>query len=88
VPRPHCTLGPVGRATQPAPSEGEARAAPRPSVRLIVEVDGGYHVTRRGADKRRDRTLSQLGYRVLRLPERGVTSNVRAAVQLIRTSLL
>ncbi len=39
-----------------------------PAARLIVEVDGGYHSLRRVADARRDRDLTRLGYRVLRLP--------------------
>jgi very-short-patch-repair endonuclease len=58
-----------------------------PSVRLIVEVDGGYHVTRRSADKRRDRALSALGYRVLRLTEHSVRTDVHAAVEQIRQAL-
>ena len=36
-------------------------------ARLVVEVDGGYHASRRVADARRDRALARLGYRVLRL---------------------
>jgi very-short-patch-repair endonuclease len=38
-----------------------------PSVRLVVEVDGGYHVRRVTADARRDRKLARAGYRVLRV---------------------
>ena len=37
-----------------------------PSERLVVEVDGGYHVQRRRADQSRDRKLLRAGYRVLR----------------------
>ena len=37
-----------------------------PSVRLVVEVDGGYHVGRVTADARRDRKLERAGYRVVR----------------------
>lgn len=36
-------------------------------VRLVVEVDGGYHAERRRADQRRDEALGRLGYRILRL---------------------
>jgi very-short-patch-repair endonuclease len=53
-------------------------------VRLIVEVDGGYHITRRNADKRRDRALAALGYRVLRLTQHSVRTDVHAAVEQIR----
>ena len=38
-----------------------------PSVKLIVEVDGGYHVRRVSADARRDEALRRAGDRVLRL---------------------
>jgi len=39
-----------------------------PSVKLAIEVDGGYHATRAAADARKDRHLSRAGYRVLRIP--------------------
>ena len=32
-----------------------------PKARLVVEVDGGYHSQRRGADARRDAKLHRLG---------------------------
>lgn len=38
-----------------------------PAARLVVEVDGGFHVTRRAADARRDCVLVRAGVRVLRL---------------------
>ena len=38
-----------------------------PSLRLVVEVDGGYHRLRRSADARRDRELRKAGYTVVRL---------------------
>jgi very-short-patch-repair endonuclease len=34
-----------------------------PSVKLIVEVDGGYHARRVGADARRDEALCRAGMR-------------------------
>ena len=58
-----------------------------PSARLIVEVDGGYHATRVGADARRDSKLSRMGYRVLRLDADLVRRNVQAAVEQIRQAL-
>ncbi|MBE7481571.1 MAG: DUF559 domain-containing protein [Polyangiaceae bacterium] len=39
-----------------------------PSVRVVIEVDGAYHASRRAADARRDRELGRRGWRVLRLP--------------------
>jgi very-short-patch-repair endonuclease len=38
-----------------------------PSIKLIVEVDGGYHRERAKADARRQRELEALGYTVVRV---------------------
>jgi very-short-patch-repair endonuclease len=51
-----------------------------PSVRLIVEVDGGYHARRKSADARRDSKLSRAGYRVVRIDAELVMLDVHAAV--------
>ena len=58
-----------------------------PSVKVVVEVDGGYHAGRGGADARRDRVLAELGYRVVRVPAHLVTGNVSEAVGLVRAAL-
>jgi very-short-patch-repair endonuclease len=58
-----------------------------PAARLVVEVDGGCHLNRQKADSRRDRELSRLGYRVLRLPAAVVTRNLGGAVQRIAEAL-
>ena len=58
-----------------------------PSVRLVVEVDGGYHTRRRRADERRDSTLTRLGYRVLRIEADLVLRDLPAATALVRTML-
>ena len=58
-----------------------------PARRLIVEVDGGWHERRRGADARRDRKLARLGYRVLRLEAELVVSDLPAAVAKVRAAL-
>jgi very-short-patch-repair endonuclease len=58
-----------------------------PSVRLIVEVDGGYHAQRGRADARRDRDLGRLGWRVVHVPAELVTRNLPEAVALIRAAL-
>ena len=51
-----------------------------PSVRLIVEVDGGYHAERLRADERRDRKLARAGYRTLRVSAERVTRDLPAVV--------
>ena len=56
-------------------------------ARLVVEVDGGYHAQRKAADARRDRALARLGYRVLRLSDELVRSDLPEAVRRIRDAL-
>ena len=58
-----------------------------PSVKLVVEVDGGYHAQRRSADASRDRKLARLGYRVVRVSAELVLSDLVAAVAVVRAAL-
>ena len=59
-----------------------------PSCRLVVEVDGGYHVARAVADARRDRDLGRLGWRVLRVSDHAVLHEHEAVLVLIRAALV
>ena len=54
---------------------------------LVVEVDGGYHVLRRGADARRDLRLRGAGYRVVRVEAELVHRDLHGVVQRIREAL-
>ncbi len=54
-----------------------------PSIRLVVEVDGGWHVGRTRADERRDRDLVRWGYRVVRVPAEMVKHRLDEAVRLV-----
>jgi len=56
-------------------------------ARLVVEVDGGYHSRRTGADARRDEALRRAGYRVLRLPAELVLRELAVAVARVREAL-
>ena len=60
-----------------------------PGVKLVVEVDGGYHgeAARVRSDARRDRDLAKLGYRVVRLSAELVQRNLPGAVALVRAAL-
>ena len=58
-----------------------------PAVRLIVEVDGGYHYRFAATDARRDRRLRRLGYRVLRLSDEMVVKRLPEALGLIRLAI-
>jgi very-short-patch-repair endonuclease len=56
-------------------------------VRLVVEIDGGYHSGRQHADARRDRALVRSGYSVLHIDARLVTSDLEAAVTRVATKV-
>jgi very-short-patch-repair endonuclease len=58
-----------------------------PSLRLVVEVDGACHASRRQADARRDAELCGLGYRVLRVQAALVMRDLPAVVALVRAAL-
>ncbi|MCA9510403.1 MAG: DUF559 domain-containing protein, partial [Myxococcales bacterium] len=56
------------------------------SVRVVVEVDGGYHAERSEADAKRDARLARAGWRVVRVgSEEGVeevVARIAAAIGL------
>lgn len=51
-----------------------------PAVKLVVEVDGGYHAERAAADARREWVLERLGYRVVRVSAEVVRGNIGEVV--------
>ena len=55
--------------------------------RLIVEVDGGQHAVRKEQDDARTLWLESDGYRVLRLWNNEVLTNIEGCVHVIRTAL-
>lgn len=59
----------------------------RPSAKLIVEVDGGYHSRRVGVDARRDAKLARARYRVIHVPAELVLRDLPRALSIIRTAL-
>lgn len=58
-----------------------------PSARLVVEVDGGVHLSRRDDDRRRDQALVELGYRVVRVTAEDVVADVGAVLEVLRGHL-
>jgi very-short-patch-repair endonuclease len=54
-----------------------------PQVRLVIEVDGGYHTRRPEPDARRDRALVRAGYHVLRVEAELVIGDLPGAVESI-----
>jgi very-short-patch-repair endonuclease len=58
-----------------------------PSLHLIVEVDGLWHHRRIALDERRDKKLTQLGYRILHLDAALVMQQPSVAVERIREAI-
>ena len=58
-----------------------------PAVKVVVEVDGGYHAGRAKADRRRDAALEKAGYRVMRVKAEAVMGELGAVVETIRAAL-
>jgi very-short-patch-repair endonuclease len=58
-----------------------------PSIGLIVEVDGEWHQRRAAADERRDRNLTRLGYRILRLDAALVMREPQVELARIREAI-
>lgn len=58
-----------------------------PSLRLVVEVDGGCHQRRHAADARRERALQRLGYRLVRVEAELVLRDLPQAVEVIREAI-
>jgi len=53
------------------------------AARLVVEIDGASHLTRKEYDSRRDNVFSELGIRTLRLTSESVTRDLRGVLRLI-----
>jgi len=58
-----------------------------PAAKLIVEVDGRCHASRKKLDARRDERFRRLGYRVVRVSAQLVISEPARAVALILEAL-
>ena len=62
-----------------------------PSLRLVVEIDGGYHATglQRRLDRNRSANIRRLGYHVCRLSNRDARcrEKVRAKIQAMANRL-
>ena len=58
-----------------------------PSLKVVVEVDGGYHSRRGVADARRERFLKKLGYRVVRVQAELVIRQPSRALARVLESL-
>ena len=57
------------------------------SRKLIIEVDGGQHADETAYDAARTRWLQQRGYKVLRVWNSDVSSNLQGVLEFIRMEL-
>jgi very-short-patch-repair endonuclease len=55
--------------------------------RLVVEVDGPIHRSRRAADLQRDKLLEAAGFRVLRIPSENIERSLTAVLERIESAL-
>ena len=58
-----------------------------PAVKLVVEIDGGYHSAGAAHDARRDRALPRAGYTVVHLDAALIMSDLSAAVALVTRAI-
>jgi very-short-patch-repair endonuclease len=58
-----------------------------PSRKLVIELDGGQHVTESGSDKVRTAELARYGYRVIRFWNNDVLSNTEGVIAAILCEL-
>jgi very-short-patch-repair endonuclease len=58
-----------------------------PELRLVVELDGGYHDTRVEEDRCRDEVMCAAGLSVLRIPNDMVLGDVDGAIGQIKVAI-
>jgi len=58
-----------------------------PAVKVVVEVDGGYHAGRVKADAKRDAALRRARYRVVRVSAEAVMGEVEKVVEEVLGAL-
>lgn len=58
-----------------------------PELRLVVELDGGYHDTRVDEDRYRDEVMCAAGLSVLRIPNDMVMGDVEDAIGQIKLAI-
>jgi very-short-patch-repair endonuclease len=52
---------------------------------MVIEVDGGYHVSKRGMDKYRDQFLKQIGIQTIRFSDWEVIHDIdKVEKQILR----
>lgn len=56
-------------------------------LKLIIEIDGSSHIGREEYDRKRDRRLNELGYKVVRVSEEMVVNDLYGAIEIIEAAL-
>lgn len=55
--------------------------------RLIIELDGGIHLSLKDRDRERDHYLSESGFRIIRFPNEEIEQNIQGVLNKIREEL-
>ena len=58
-----------------------------PSIKLVVEVDGGYHADRIASDAKRDALLGRLGWRIVHVADHVVIHEIASALAAIAAAI-
>ncbi len=58
-----------------------------PKVKLIIEIDGGYHRKYRNYDKLRDKVLSGRGLKILRFWDAEINKDIKKILQIINREI-
>jgi hypothetical protein len=58
-----------------------------PAAKLVIELDGGQHAFRTGADEARRLEIASYGYRVIRFWNGDVMGNIAGVLETIRREL-
>jgi very-short-patch-repair endonuclease len=61
-----------------------------PKAKLVIEVDGGYHLSREttGNDRVRDEYVTSLGLKVLRFNNRQVLTDISSVLEIIEREMV
>jgi very-short-patch-repair endonuclease len=59
-----------------------------PEKRLIIEIDGGVHIKEKDEDRVRDEFLIKLNYKVLRIENSEINSDIATVMERIKNTLI
>lgn len=75
------------RVTKQKPLFGWIADFYMPQYKLVIEVDGGYHSTRKREDAIRDFVMVKNGLNVIRIPDNVVLNDIAKALHMIQSKI-